>query len=176
MQLLDQSVSQSDAEPGTQSAIQSVAQRHFQQPPVTQPLIQSFPKPLTETMSEPSPEASMEKESMNDAIVETVEENSALNSEARVNAVISRWSGSFTRRQSTRSQNGRRSLFYDSTRNLRISEEVNDRLLQRSESSPSVQTTLPTNQNLNTSSINHNNDSQVGSGPSSEGYSKSTNS
>ena len=161
-EFLNQPIAQSDAEPGTQPAIQSVAQRHFQQPPVTQPLIQSFPKPMTETMPEPSPKLSVGEDFMNESIVEPVAANSDLNSEARVNAVISRWSGSFTRRQSTRSQNERRALFYGSTRNLQVPHEVNDRLLHRSESSPSIQAINPVHENLNTANVSDQNHSQVG--------------
>ena len=95
------------------------------------------------------PEIQSTKEVTKDEIAETVEETSGQsevrnpedNSQSRVNSIISRWSGStgsFSRRASTRPKTGRRPLFRDSTRTRLVSQEMNERLLQRSENQDSV--------------------------------------
>ena len=92
------------------------------------------------------PEIQSTEEATKDEITETVEETPGQsevrnetpedNSQSRVNSIISRWSGSagsFTRRPSTRPHTGRRPLFRDSTRTRLVSQEMSERLLQRTE-------------------------------------------
>ena len=97
------------------------------------------------------PEIQSTEEATKDEIAETVEETSYQsevrnqnpedNSQSRVNSIISRWSGStgsFSRRASTRPKTGRRPLFRDSTRTRLVSQEMSERLLQRTENQESV--------------------------------------
>ena len=95
------------------------------------------------------PEIQSTEEATKDEIAETVDEtpgqsevrNPEDNSQSRVNSIISRWSGStgsFSRRASTRPKTGRRPLFRDSTRTRLVSQEMSERLLQRTENQDSV--------------------------------------
>ena len=97
------------------------------------------------------PEIQSTEEATKDEITETVEETPGQsevrnetpedNSQSRVNSIISRWSGSagsFTRRASTRPHTGRRPLFRDSTRTRLVSQEMSERLLQRTGKQDSV--------------------------------------
>ena len=126
---VNQSVNQSANESVTQSASQTATPPGTQ--PVTQPVIQSTEdgEAKAETF-EKTPEQSEVRS-------QTPEDNS----QARVNSIISRWggsTGSFSRRASTRPQNGRRPIFRDSTRTRLVSQEMSERLLQRSETQDSV--------------------------------------
>ena len=156
----DQPVTQ----PVTQPLTQSVTQ------PVTQAVIQAVTPAVTQLTTTPS----VDKKSTNDAVSRHVQENNewsegesentevdtAAESNSRVNSIISRWSGgSFTRRQSTRPQTGRRPLFYDSKRTRQVSQEINDRTLQRSESNHSTDSA---NGNLNTSNTSEDHENQAG--------------
>ena len=98
---------------------------------------------ITETVEETPGQSEIRNETPGQSEVrnETPEDNS----QSRVNSIISRWSGSagsFTRRASTRPHTrphtGRRPLFRDSTRTRLVSQEMSERLLQRSENQDSV--------------------------------------
>ena len=160
----DQPVTQSVTQPVAQPITQSVTQ------PVTQPVIQPVTPAVTQLTTTPA----VDQESTNDAVSRPGEENNewsegesentevdtAAESNSRVNSIISRWSGgSFTRRQSTRPQTGRRPLFYDSKRTRQVSQEINDRILQRSESNHTID---PANGNLNTSNTTNDHENQAG--------------
>ena len=124
-------VNQSANESVTESASQTATLPETL--PVTQPVIQSIEEATSEVKSETfekTPEQSVVRSQTPDD-----------NSQARVNSIISRWggsTGSFSRRASTRPQNGRRPIFRDSTRTRLVSQEMSERLLQRSENQDSV--------------------------------------
>ena len=144
------SVTQSANEPVTQSAPEPRTE------PVTEPVIQS----TEETTKDAIAEIVEETPGQSEIRSQTAEDDS----ETKVNSIISRivqdaifhiniiyfdqhpelplrWtksSGSFTRKASTRPQTGRRPLFRDSTRTRLVSQEMNEILLQRSETQDSV--------------------------------------
>ena len=115
---VDQSANESVTESASQTANLPGTQ------PLTPPVIQSIEEATTEAKAETFEKTPEQSEVRS----QTPEDNS----QARVDSIISRWggsTGSFSRRASTRPQNGRRPIFRDSTRTRLVSQEMSERLL-----------------------------------------------